>query len=236
MWLLSFFHPSICAVKISILFVKVAHSLRRPIWRNFWRRGSRSRNLPMRLLPLPVDKKQYAWFIWAICKTNLAFWWRWSRCADDVLPLFQSHIDPRMYDPIASSIVSRFDWRLILSHIMPWEYTGYTIGTEANCDQSLCCRPGTFTYVKEVNRFKNEIYSFILPFFFRTQVPPGQLLLPAPRFGAYLCDTPWLLANAVMHAIGPLTGVNPEDSNGKSKVSFPWSQSEANNNNNWAYY
>ena len=36
--------------------------------------------------------------------------------------------------------------------------------------------------------------------------PNGPIVLPAPRFGAYECDTPWNLANAVMHAIGPLTG------------------------------
>ena len=40
------------------------------------------------------------------------------------------------------------------------------------------------------------------------------LLLPAPRFGAFECDTPWNLANAVMHAIGPLTGTASGKNNG----------------------
>ncbi|KIJ51843.1 hypothetical protein M422DRAFT_157627 [Sphaerobolus stellatus SS14] len=64
----------------------------------------------------------------------------------------------------------------------------YAIGTEANCSSFLCCRPGTT----------------ISP-----SVPVGQFSLPAPRFGAFACDTPWNLANAVMHAIGPLTGTSP---------------------------
>ncbi|KAF8589284.1 hypothetical protein K439DRAFT_1525920 [Ramaria rubella] len=59
----------------------------------------------------------------------------------------------------------------------------YTIGAEANCTSELCCRPGV----------KNAV-SLPSPF------------QPAPRFGAYECDTPWDLAGAVMHAIGPLTG------------------------------
>ncbi|KAF8528594.1 Metallo-dependent phosphatase-like protein [Gautieria morchelliformis] len=48
----------------------------------------------------------------------------------------------------------------------------------------LCCRPGGSNFA----------------------LPPGQFSLPAPRFGAYDCDTPWNLAGAVLHAIGPLTG------------------------------
>ena len=40
------------------------------------------------------------------------------------------------------------------------------------------------------------------------------LLSPAPRFGAFFCDTPWNLANAVMHAIGPLTGTASGENNG----------------------
>ncbi|KAF8519459.1 hypothetical protein JB92DRAFT_2828467 [Gautieria morchelliformis] len=48
----------------------------------------------------------------------------------------------------------------------------------------LCCRP----------RVSNSA------------LPPGQFSLPAPRFGAFDCDTPWNLVGAVLHAIGPLTG------------------------------
>lgn len=64
----------------------------------------------------------------------------------------------------------------------------YTIGAEASCDQFLCCRPTSNT----------------------TAVPHGQILMPAPRFGSFECDSPWLLANAVMHAIGTLTGTKGE--------------------------
>ncbi|KAF8589271.1 Metallo-dependent phosphatase [Ramaria rubella] len=59
----------------------------------------------------------------------------------------------------------------------------YTIGSEANCTEFLCCRPGG----------TNALNS---------PTP----LLPAPRFGSFECDTPWSLASAVMHAVAPLTG------------------------------
>ncbi|GJJ11789.1 hypothetical protein Clacol_006027 [Clathrus columnatus] len=49
-----------------------------------------------------------------------------------------------------------------------------------------------------------------------TLAAPGQTILPAPRYGAYECDTPWLLADAVMHAIPSLTGINTAlDKDGK---------------------
>lgn len=34
----------------------------------------------------------------------------------------------------------------------------------------------------------------------------GQIVLPAPRFGAYQCDTPYDLAMSAMEAIPVLTG------------------------------
>ncbi|KAF8521774.1 Metallo-dependent phosphatase [Hysterangium stoloniferum] len=66
----------------------------------------------------------------------------------------------------------------------------YAIGTEANCSDFLCCRPGVSN----------------------PDVPVGSFSLPAPRFGAYECDTPWMLSNTIMHAIGPLTGINSKSS------------------------
>ncbi|KDR69557.1 hypothetical protein GALMADRAFT_104017 [Galerina marginata CBS 339.88] len=73
----------------------------------------------------------------------------------------------------------------------------YTIGAEAKCENALCCRPGVSSST-------------------------GQLLLPAPRFGSFECDTPWNLASAVMHAIGPLTGTANGTNHGgvKNKNSF----------------
>ena len=46
------------------------------------------------------------------------------------------------------------------------------------------------------------------------------LLLPAPRFGAYECDTPWNLANAIMHAVGPLTGTASGENGGGEGDTF----------------
>lgn len=58
----------------------------------------------------------------------------------------------------------------------------YTVGSESGCSEYLCCRPGQ-------NASAN-----------------GQIVLPAPRFGAYQCDTPYDLAMSAMEAIPVLTG------------------------------
>ncbi|KAL8279118.1 hypothetical protein RQP46_008576 [Phenoliferia psychrophenolica] len=59
----------------------------------------------------------------------------------------------------------------------------YTVGSEAECDSYLCCRPGE-------NKTSNAtLFS-----------------LPAPRFGAFQCDTPYDLAMSAMEAIPVLTG------------------------------
>ncbi|KAH8111897.1 Metallo-dependent phosphatase-like protein [Phellopilus nigrolimitatus] len=59
----------------------------------------------------------------------------------------------------------------------------YTTGAEANCTSSLCCREG--------NVASNS---------------PNQTLFPAPRFGSYLCDTPYSLALSALQAIPALSG------------------------------
>ncbi|KAG7099737.1 hypothetical protein E1B28_001552 [Marasmius oreades] len=56
----------------------------------------------------------------------------------------------------------------------------YATGSEANCTSGPCCRENV--------------------------VSPHQILFPAPRFGAFHCDTPFSLAMAAMEAIPPLTG------------------------------
>ncbi|KAF4604855.1 hypothetical protein EYR40_003637 [Pleurotus pulmonarius] len=58
----------------------------------------------------------------------------------------------------------------------------YSTGAEANCTSGLCCRKGGFN-----------------------SQSPNATLLPAPRFGAYHCDTPLSLIAAALEAIPPLT-------------------------------
>ena len=65
----------------------------------------------------------------------------------------------------------------------------YVVSSEANCTSGLCCRP------------KVHADGFTLP----------QIQLPAPLYGAYLCDTPYYLGLAALRSIGPLTGTSAED-------------------------
>lgn len=60
----------------------------------------------------------------------------------------------------------------------------YDVGAEANCTSGLCCR-------SNVNN---------------TSLQPGQISLPAPLYGAYICDTPYDLGLAALQAVAPLTG------------------------------
>ncbi|KAJ6544016.1 sphingomyelin phosphodiesterase [Mycena capillaripes] len=59
----------------------------------------------------------------------------------------------------------------------------YATGAEANCSTGPCCRHHNFN-----------------------NASPNVTLFPAPRFGAYTCDTPMALAMAAVQAIPPLTG------------------------------
>ncbi|KIK07363.1 hypothetical protein K443DRAFT_627618 [Laccaria amethystina LaAM-08-1] len=68
----------------------------------------------------------------------------------------------------------------------------YANGAEANCTSGLCCRQ---------NGFNSQ--------------SPNSPLSPAPRFGAYLCDTPEALALAALEAIPALSGTK--------ETGFAWS-------------
>ncbi|KAL5530987.1 hypothetical protein ACEPAG_3863 [Sanghuangporus baumii] len=59
----------------------------------------------------------------------------------------------------------------------------YTNGAEANCTSDLCCRQGNVA-----------------------SSSPNETIFPAPRFGAYRCDTPLALALAALQAIPVLAG------------------------------
>ena len=60
----------------------------------------------------------------------------------------------------------------------------YYATAEANCSSSLCCRTNV----------KNALLG------------SGQISVPAPLYGAYLCDTPYDLGLAALQSVGPLTG------------------------------
>lgn len=65
----------------------------------------------------------------------------------------------------------------------------YEYGSEANCTSSMCCRhqsPASNGSVAEV-------------------------VMPAPLFGYYKCDSPYYLALAALQSIEPLTGVSKEN-------------------------
>ncbi|KIK96557.1 hypothetical protein PAXRUDRAFT_825836 [Paxillus rubicundulus Ve08.2h10] len=59
----------------------------------------------------------------------------------------------------------------------------YANGAEANCTSGLCCRENAYN-----------------------SHSPQTPLLPAPRFGYFLCDSPYSLITAILEAIPPLAG------------------------------
>ncbi|KDQ63152.1 hypothetical protein JAAARDRAFT_188759 [Jaapia argillacea MUCL 33604] len=59
----------------------------------------------------------------------------------------------------------------------------YATGSESNCTSGLCCR-------------ENNVNT----------ASPNRTLAPAPRYGAYLCDTPFSLLTSALESIPPLTG------------------------------
>ncbi|KAH7929501.1 sphingomyelin phosphodiesterase [Leucogyrophana mollusca] len=59
----------------------------------------------------------------------------------------------------------------------------YATGAEANCSDYMCCRTNVFNVDS-----------------------PNVTLVPAPRYGSYLCDTPLSLLTSVMQAIPSLSG------------------------------
>lgn len=71
----------------------------------------------------------------------------------------------------------------------------FGVGAEANCSDSLCCR------------FNNPEAA--------GDSMDNQTEIPAPLYGAYLCDSPYFLTTAAMRAAHPLTGTNCSDSSTK---------------------
>ncbi|KAG2359621.1 sphingomyelin phosphodiesterase [Suillus spraguei] len=59
----------------------------------------------------------------------------------------------------------------------------YANGAEANCTTGLCCRENAYN-----------------------SLSPQTPLVPAPRYGSFLCDSPYSLITSVLEAIPPLTG------------------------------
>jgi Calcineurin-like phosphoesterase len=72
----------------------------------------------------------------------------------------------------------------------------YLSGSEANCTESLCCRPG--------GKSKS-----------------GKLEIASPLYGAYKCDSPYYLITAGLESIGPLTGTTHQ--NESEADQFAWS-------------
>ncbi|KZO98290.1 Metallo-dependent phosphatase [Calocera viscosa TUFC12733] len=62
----------------------------------------------------------------------------------------------------------------------------YSTHSEADCTTGLCCRSNNFNTAS-----------------------PNQTLFPAPRYGAFLCDTPYDLAGVAIEAIPVLAGAGP---------------------------
>lgn len=70
---------------------------------------------------------------------------------------------------------------ILSSHLDP----RYAIGSEAHCPGYLCCRTGPGH---------------------NSTMDPSFITQPAPRFGAYNCDSPYDLAVAALESIPVLTG------------------------------
>jgi hypothetical protein len=62
----------------------------------------------------------------------------------------------------------------------------YSVGSEANCTSNLCCRANNPN----------------------SSASKGQILLPAPYYGSFACDSPYGLALAALQSVGPLTGTS----------------------------
>ena len=63
----------------------------------------------------------------------------------------------------------------------------FSANSEANCTAGLCCRTNVHNAVQ------------------------GQIVLPAPLYGSFKCDTPYDLALGALSAIGPLTGTSKDN-------------------------
>ncbi|KAF8910014.1 hypothetical protein CPB84DRAFT_1958517 [Gymnopilus junonius] len=107
-----------------------------------------------------------------------------------VTPIRFDHIDHHQSPEVMSSPKRGFakapelKQRLKVLHLSDFHIDPrYATGAEANCTSGLCCR---------ANNHNN--------------LSPNKILAPAPRYGAYLCDTPISLALAALEAVPALTG------------------------------
>ncbi|WVQ76951.1 hypothetical protein IAR50_006630 [Cryptococcus sp. DSM 104548] len=115
-----------------------------------------------------------------------------SECERPPLPTFKADdfwIKPKPTD--ARPPVPKGTDRIKILHISDFHVDPrYATESEANCTSGLCCRRDN----PAASLFDNYTVS-----------------LPAPRFGSFLCDTPWSLAAAAVESIPILTGTNVED-------------------------
>lgn len=72
----------------------------------------------------------------------------------------------------------------------------YMVGSEANCTEGLCCRPGG-------------------------ESKSGKAEIASPLYGAYKCDSPYYLITAGLESIAPLTGTTHK--NKTEDDQFAWS-------------
>ena len=110
------------------------HALSHPrmTWQSFFQPGSRHPNPPT-LWHLHLAGNQ-------ICEWSILVTCEWMICIEVLFhsrPQPISHLDPR---EIYTWISPKF---MLIKGIF---FAGYTVGTEANCSQFLCCRPGTYRF------------------------------------------------------------------------------------------
>lgn len=71
----------------------------------------------------------------------------------------------------------------------------FAVNSEANCTSGMCCRSDNHNKLSQ-----------------------NQVLLPAPAYGSFHCDTPYDLALAALQAVGPLSGTGK----GNCSESLAW--------------
>ncbi|OXC67744.1 hypothetical protein AYX13_03637 [Cryptococcus neoformans] len=115
-----------------------------------------------------------------------------SECARPPLPIFNaSDFWTKPKPTNAKPPVPKGTDRIKVLHMSDFHIDPrYTTGSEGNCTSGLCCRRGN--PVESLN--SNYTVS-----------------VPAPRFGYFLCDTPWALGAAAVEAIPVLTGTDEDD-------------------------
>ncbi|WVQ79165.1 hypothetical protein IAT38_001261 [Cryptococcus sp. DSM 104549] len=115
-----------------------------------------------------------------------------SQCKRPPLPVFKSEDFWTKPKPTnATAPVPKGTNRVKVLHISDFHVDPrYATGSEADCANPMCCRTN------------NPVEALF---------PNYTVTLPAPRFGAYKCDTPWALGAAAVQAIPALTGTDGKD-------------------------